>query len=591
MKRVFLISLSGLLAASGWAASNAMSSPTALELLDKFAANLEPVKSFVASYEENAQTDFPNASPPIKGGSTSLGDVRVDFPRVAESSRDWGAFGGTKTQPRYSSLLTDGHLVLFYDQQSDAGSAMVMSRYHPPTGVTCVAEAMGRSGSLRACFGVLLGDSPQRFDRKIRHETTLRVRQRLELAGWTPTPCYVLDAETQTGDYTVWLDPSRGYNIARALLHQHFGHLRPNGQPFEKGESNMWMVEKVRWEQRQGVWVPVEAAGGQVQTMPGRSTARRSWHFALSLFVLNPDHTALRSFVPDDIRDGAKFTLAGARGSDVRGTWQKGRAVDAKGNVFWTPESLSRMATNKPPESGQSGGAGEPTAAARIAVPPGSPKSTTPQPEVLAVGTVAPDFAALDVAGRTMKLSDFKNKVVVLDFWATWCGPCMKSLPHAQEVANLYKNQDVIVLANCTSDTRATFEKWIKENQSKYSDISFACDPNERGSATYGERASIKLYGVSLIPTQFVIGKDGKVVAALVGYSEGDVRLEAALAKAGIQVDAATVAKGEAQMQELAPPTAATKLLRDQLLRGSAAKGEEGGQLGGTDKPNSAGKK
>ncbi len=361
MKKRQLISLCGLLATSSWAATS-YPPLTATELLNKFAASQEPLKSFVANYEETAQTDFPNAAPPIKGGSTTLGDVRVDFPRVAERSRDWGAFGGTKAQPRYSSLLTDGHLGLSYDQQSDAGSAIVWSPYHPPTGVTCVAEAMGRSGSLRACFGVLLGDSPQRFDRKIRHETTLRVRQRLELAGWIPTPCYVLDAETQTGDYTVWLDPSRGYNIARALLQQHFGHLRPDGRPFEKGESNMWMVEKVRWEQRQGVWVSVEAAGGQVQTMPGRGTARRSWHFTLSRFVLNPDHTALRSFVPDDIRDGAKFTLAGARGKDLRGTWQKGRAVDATGNVFWTPASLAGRESDERPQTGQSGGADKPAA-------------------------------------------------------------------------------------------------------------------------------------------------------------------------------------------------------------------------------------
>jgi hypothetical protein len=188
----------------------------------------------------------------------------------------------------------------------------------------------------------------------------------MEPAGWTPTPCYVLDAETQTGDYTVWLDPSLGYNIARALLQQHFGHLRPDGRPFEKGESNMWMVEKVRWEQQQGVWVPVEAAGGQVQTFPGRGTARRGWHFALTRFVLNPEHTALRSFVPDDIRDGAKFILVGDdRRTKGQGIWQNGQAVNAKGNVFWTPESLAGMETNKRLQTGQSGGADTPTSVGR----------------------------------------------------------------------------------------------------------------------------------------------------------------------------------------------------------------------------------
>jgi hypothetical protein len=354
-----------LISLTAIAAGAPASSPTATELLDKFAATQEPLKSFVASYEENGQADFPTAAPPVKGGSATLGDVRMDFPRVAERTQRWGAFGGTKAQPRYSSLLADRHLVLYYDRQSDAGDAMVMPQLHPATDITCMAEAIGRSVSLRACFGDLLPSSEPRFDRKIRGEATLRVRKQLEPAGWTSTPCYVLDAQTQMGDYTVWLDPSRGYNIARALLQKHFGHLRPNGKPYERGESDVNTVEKVRWEQRQGVWVPVEATGGQTGTVPGKPASRRSWHFALTRFELNPDHTALRSFVPDDIRDGAKFTLAGARGSDVRGTWQKGRAVDAKGNVLWTPESLSGIGTNAPLQTGQSGGADKPTPAGK----------------------------------------------------------------------------------------------------------------------------------------------------------------------------------------------------------------------------------
>jgi hypothetical protein len=353
------------------AAGPSASAPTAAELLDKFAASQEPLKSFVATYEETAQTDYPNVKLPVKGGSTTLGEVRMDFPRTAERSRDWGAGGGSKARPRYYSLLTsDGHLGLLYEQhyagQPEAGTAIVWSLYQPPTGITCVAEGMrGTAVSLRACFGALLGDSSQRFDRKIRYEPTLRIRPRLESAGWTPTPCYVLEAQTQTGDYIVWLDPTRGYNIARALLQQHFGHLRPNGRPFEKGESGVYTLEKVRWEQRQGLWVPVEATGGQIDTAPGKAVSRQTWHFTLTRFALNPDHTALGSFVPDDIRDGAKFTLTGARGKDVRGTWQKGRAVDAKGDVLWTPESLAGMESNKRPQTGQSGGADKPASAGK----------------------------------------------------------------------------------------------------------------------------------------------------------------------------------------------------------------------------------
>ena len=187
-----------------------------------------------------------------------------------------------------------------------------------------------------------------------------------------------------------------------------------------------------------------------------------------------------------------------------------------------------------------------------VPAPGGAPTTGNPgpTPKLLAKGSQAPEFASLDLAGKTVQLADFKGKVVVLDFWATWCGPCMKSLPHTQEVAHKYKSAGVVVLAVCTSDTRAKYEPWVKANQAKYPDIIFTSDPNERGSANYDDRASKKLYGVQGIPTQLILTGDGKVAETLVGYSEGDARLEAALAKAGVKVDAATAAKGEKQIRE-----------------------------------------
>jgi thiol-disulfide isomerase/thioredoxin len=150
-------------------------------------------------------------------------------------------------------------------------------------------------------------------------------------------------------------------------------------------------------------------------------------------------------------------------------------------------------------------------------------------------GSAAPDFASKDATGQEIRLANIKNKIIILDFWATWCGPCMQSMPHTQEVAKKFKDKDVIVLAVCTSDTRANFTRWVAAKRAVYPNISFTCDPNERGSATYDDRASQKLYGVQGIPTQFVIGKDGKIAAALVGFENGDDRLEKALAKLGVK--------------------------------------------------------
>jgi thiol-disulfide isomerase/thioredoxin len=155
--------------------------------------------------------------------------------------------------------------------------------------------------------------------------------------------------------------------------------------------------------------------------------------------------------------------------------------------------------------------------------------------ETLAAGEAAPDFVSKDLKGKEVHLSDLKDKIVVLDFWATWCGPCRASLPHTEEVAKSTKDKGVVVLAVCTSDERAKFEQFVKDNQEKYPDIQFTCDPNERGSADYADRASLKLYKVRGIPTQFVIGRDGKIAAVLVGYREGEHSLEEALAKLGVK--------------------------------------------------------
>lgn len=165
----------------------------------------------------------------------------------------------------------------------------------------------------------------------------------------------------------------------------------------------------------------------------------------------------------------------------------------------------------------------------------------------LAKGTTAPDFLSRDINGKPVDLSNFKGKVMVLDFWATWCGPCQAAFPHTEEVARQFRPQGVVVLAVCTSDVRSKFNSWVKANQSKYPNLTFTCDPHERGSDSFDERASRKLYGVTGIPTQFVIDRTGKIVAVVRGYSPDDHRLEAGLARAGLKVDPADAANGEAQ--------------------------------------------
>ena len=177
----------------------------------------------------------------------------------------------------------------------------------------------------------------------------------------------------------------------------------------------------------------------------------------------------------------------------------------------------------------------------------------------LGVGVVAPDFVTLDLAGKEVRLAHYRGKVLILDFWATWCSPCIASMPHTQEIAAKYAAQGVVVLAVCTGDKRQKFVDWVKLKGGSYPAMRFTFDPHEQGTPQHEQRASFALYGVPAIPAQIIIDRNGKIVATTDGYRPDDPRLEAALAAAGIEVDATVVARaGETKAKITAVRATAT---------------------------------
>ena len=168
----------------------------------------------------------------------------------------------------------------------------------------------------------------------------------------------------------------------------------------------------------------------------------------------------------------------------------------------------------------------------RIEIFPTTRKVPEAKP-LLKVGIAAPNFTVDAWGGSKKQLTDYRGKILVLDFWATWCGPCQASMPHLERVYKAVKNKGVAVLGVCTWDDKGEYAKWVPENKSKYT-FPVAFDP--AGHAADKSIAS-SLYNVSGIPTTYIIDKNGNVAAAFIGYDgEKDKRLEAALKKLGVPI-------------------------------------------------------
>jgi thiol-disulfide isomerase/thioredoxin len=147
-----------------------------------------------------------------------------------------------------------------------------------------------------------------------------------------------------------------------------------------------------------------------------------------------------------------------------------------------------------------------------------------PRPAPLKAGVTAPDFTALDIDNNPIRLSDLKGKVVVVDFWASWCPPCVASMPHNQEVAKKLQAEGlpVIVFAVDNSEERDAFSTWVKGKRDSLPDIRFAHIPPKTDVAG-------KLFNVSGIPTQYILDANGIVRASFVGFDGGSDALEKAI--------------------------------------------------------------
>ncbi len=136
-------------------------------------------------------------------------------------------------------------------------------------------------------------------------------------------------------------------------------------------------------------------------------------------------------------------------------------------------------------------------------------------------GEAAPDISFTDLEGNRLDLSDFRGKVVFLDFWATWCGPCKMEMPHLQTLHDELGGTGEVVFLAASSEDQATIKSFIKKYGYTFKVVQVAA-----------QDAAGK-YGATSIPAGFVIDRQGVIKAHMVGAQSED-QLRRALARAGV---------------------------------------------------------
>ena len=246
-------------------------------------------------------------------------------------------------------------------------------------------------------------------------------------------------------------------------------------------------------------------------------------------FRMNPD--LAKKFHDDGASDEVIDALqkAGEKRTGASGPATAGAASE-------NPSPPAPAAAEAPPASGHApGSASSPAAsqssaeqkiAASLAETSSAPRenpSGLPLPHANpGVLPVAPLFSLPDLDGAALNLADYKGKVVLLDFWATWCGPCRSEIPGFVDLQNRYRDQGFQVIGVSVDESAKPVRKFREQYRMNYPVA--MCDRNVR--QLYG--------GLSGIPTTLLIGRDGRVYSKVVGASadlgELDQRIQALLA-------------------------------------------------------------
>ena len=155
----------------------------------------------------------------------------------------------------------------------------------------------------------------------------------------------------------------------------------------------------------------------------------------------------------------------------------------------------------------------------------------------LARAPMAPPFSATTLDGQRITLDSLAGKVVLIDFWATWCGPCVEALPHMQSIARKFNGEPLVMLSISLDSDEAKWKSFVEKNKMTWLQVR---DGGINGAVS-------KRFGVTAIPATFTIDADGVLEDQHVGDASIEGKLKKLLARAAENIKSTPPAETAAQ--------------------------------------------
>jgi len=405
--------------------------PSVSTLLDRYTQALDSTESFIEFYETVSEYShyIPGRLPRMTGAKVyGRGENRSDGHRIYSQQYRWGDVNATlrnlpKDTPLYDLRVNDGKILYNHSRSvGDARSSGYVSRHDKgPEKAVFIRSA---NASILGFFG-----TDERLDSVLRQAHQIAVRPKTETIGGSE--CYVIDARTKYGKYSIWLDPEHGYHPVKVNAKATEGDEHFGKGVFSKGQVKLEYLKNVRFEEIDGIWVPMEADRGSHNIGDPESFTKDDTHFKRTKIVLNPDHDKLGSFddplenpaQDPELVNGTRMDLV----PGIRHTWQDGKVVDAQGREV-------------------------------------DLKLLKPQEPVSLLGKQVPVFEQF---GSKLNSAEVEGKKILVCFWDMNQRPSRRCLQELAKRAEELKGKGVAVVCVQASEVATdTLNDWFKKNVS-----------------------------------------------------------------------------------------------------------------------------